>query len=126
MSLWGVERKNVIKLTALSLLRHGEPHRDFSAIIGWKALSDSITELGEQHEFTKLVVDLKGKDPNDAFSSVPYEKGSTFLYHLEKLLGREKWDSFIPYVRFFLPTRSSQSSPNIVLPKIRPQIPRLF
>ncbi|MCJ1246033.1 hypothetical protein MMC30_003237 [Trapelia coarctata] len=76
---------------------HGEPHRSFSAIIGWKALSDSITQFGEDHEFTKLVIDLKGKDPDDAFSSIPYEKGFTFLYHLEKLLGKEKWDSFIPH-----------------------------
>ncbi|GAB7348337.1 hypothetical protein MBLNU459_g6311t1 [Dothideomycetes sp. NU459] len=76
---------------------HGEPHRDFSAIIGWKALTDSINNYGEDHEFTKLIVDLKGKDPDDAFSSIPYEKGFTFLYYLEKLLGKEKWDKFIPH-----------------------------
>lgn len=76
---------------------HGEPHRDFSAIIGWKALSDSIANFGEDHEFTKLVIDLKGKDPDDAFSSVPYEKGFHFLYYLEKLIGKEKWDAFIPH-----------------------------
>ncbi|KAI9723413.1 MAG: hypothetical protein M1812_001297 [Candelaria pacifica] len=76
---------------------HGEPHRDFSAIIGWKALEDSIATLGEDHEFTKLIVDLKGKDPDDAFSSVPYEKGFILLYHLEKLVGKDKWDKFIPH-----------------------------
>jgi len=76
---------------------HGEPHRDFSAIIGWKALTDSITNFGEDHEFTKLITDLKGKDPDDAFSSIPYEKGFVFLYHLENLIGKEKWDTFIPH-----------------------------
>ena len=30
--------------------------------------------FGKDHEFTKLVIDLKGKDPDDAFSSIPYEK----------------------------------------------------
>lgn len=79
---------------------HGEPHRDFSAIIGWKALQDSVERFGEDHEFTKLIVDLKGKDPDDAFSSVPYEKGFIFLYYLEKLVGREKWDKFIPHVSY--------------------------
>ena len=79
--------------------RHGEPHFSFSAIIGWKALSDSIAHFGADHEFTKLIIDLKGKDPDDAFSSVPYEKGFTFLYHLERLIGKEKWDKFIPHVR---------------------------
>ncbi|KAI9652214.1 MAG: hypothetical protein M1831_007123 [Alyxoria varia] len=76
---------------------HGEPARDFSAIIGWKALQDSIEAFGQDHEFTKLIVDLKGKDPDDAFSTVPYEKGFVFLYHLEKLLGQAKWDKFIPH-----------------------------
>ena len=80
------------------IFRHGEQYRSFSAIIGWKALTDSIREFGEDHEFTKLVVDLKGKDPDDAFSTVPYEKGFTFLYYLERQIGREKWDKFIPHV----------------------------
>ncbi len=31
--------------------------------------------------------DLKGIDPDDAFSSVPYEKGFALLYYLEQLVG---------------------------------------
>jgi leukotriene-A4 hydrolase len=76
---------------------HGEPHRHFSAIIGWKALEESIKLYGENHDYTKLVVDLKGADPDDAFSSVPYEKGFHALYAFELLLGKDKWDSFIPH-----------------------------
>ncbi|KAG9238425.1 putative leukotriene A-4 hydrolase like protein [Amylocarpus encephaloides] len=76
---------------------HGEPHRDFSAIIGWKALEDSVNLFGADHEFTKLVIDLKGNDPDDAFSSIPYEKGFHFLYYLEKLLTKPTWDKFIPH-----------------------------
>ncbi|EMC93619.1 hypothetical protein BAUCODRAFT_150912 [Baudoinia panamericana UAMH 10762] len=75
----------------------GDKYRDFSAIIGWKALSDSIAQFGEDHNFTKMIPDLKGEDPDDAFSSIPYEKGFVFLYHLEKLLGIEKWNKFIPH-----------------------------
>ena len=75
----------------------GDKYRDFSAVIGWKALSDSIAQYGEDHDFTKMIPDLKGKDPDDAFSSIPYEKGFVFLYHLEKLLGIEKWNDFIPH-----------------------------
>lgn len=83
----------------LQAAQHGgdERYRDFSAIIGWKALSDSIGNFGEDHNFTKLIPDLKGQDPDDAFSSVPYEKGFTLLYRLEKLIGKEKWDKFIPH-----------------------------
>lgn len=78
---------------------HGEAYRHFSAIIGWKSLTDAVEHFGDDHEFTKLIVDLKGKDPDDAFSSVPYEKGFNFLFYLENLVGKTKFDKFIPHVR---------------------------
>lgn len=81
----------------LAVVHGSDKYRDFSAIIGWKSLSDSIAQFGEDHNFTKLIPDLKGQDPDDAFSAVPYEKGFTLLYHLEKLIGKEKWDTFIPH-----------------------------
>lgn len=37
--------------------------------------------------YTKLVPDLKGVDPDDAFSVVPYEKGFALLYYIETLVG---------------------------------------
>lgn len=76
---------------------HGEPERDFSAIIGWKALEDSVALHGKDHEYTKLIVDLEGKDPDDMYSSVPYEKGFHFLYYIEKLVSKSKFDKFIPH-----------------------------
>jgi leukotriene-A4 hydrolase len=57
-----------------------------------------VEHFGHDHPFTKLVTDLKGKDPDDAFSSIPYEKGFNFLYHLETLVGKDKFDRFIPHV----------------------------
>ena len=36
---------------------------------------------------TALVVNLTGVDPDDAFSVVPYIKGSTFLWFLEETVG---------------------------------------
>lgn len=76
---------------------HSEPHRDFSAIIGWKSLQDSVKQFGDTHEFTKMVVELKGKDPDDAFSSIPYEKGYIFLTHLEAQVTKDKWNKYIPH-----------------------------
>ncbi|KAK8081894.1 leukotriene A-4 hydrolase/aminopeptidase [Apiospora saccharicola] len=76
---------------------HGGPQFDFSAIIGWKALEDTVKLFGEDHEFTKLIISHKGVDPEDAFSTVPYEKGFHFLWYLERLVGREQFDKFIPH-----------------------------
>lgn len=101
--IWSLTSQEANLLICIS---HGEPYRHFSAIIGWKALADAVEHFGHDHEFTKLVIDLKGKDPDDAFSSIPYEKGFNFLYHLETLVGKEKFDKFIPHVYCFSPSLS--------------------
>ena len=52
---------------------HGNEFAEFSAILGWKALKDSVDQFGEDtNGFTTLVPKLEGKDPDDAFSSIPY------------------------------------------------------
>ena len=94
----------------LQAAAHGEPYRDFSAVIGWKALQDSVRQFGETHEFTKLVINLKGKDPDDAFSSIPYEKGYTFLSYLEGQVGKDKWNAYIPHYFTTFARRSLDSN----------------
>ncbi|KAF3986742.1 hypothetical protein FT663_04316 [Candidozyma haemuli var. vulneris] len=79
---------------------HGEPTRHFSAIIGWSDLENSIKAMGDSAErYSTLVQDLKDRsDPDDAFSTVPYEKGSTLLFHIERIVGgKEVFDPFIPH-----------------------------
>lgn len=73
---------------------------DFAYIGGWKTLKDAIKKYPENSPLTKLVVDLKDTDPDDAFSSVPYEKGSCFLYYLERILGGP--EVFEPFLKKYL------------------------
>ncbi len=44
---------------------------------------------------TRLNLKLNGRDPDDAFSSVPYTKGQLFLIYLEEQFGRERFDAFV-------------------------------
>lgn len=77
---------------------HGESYRHFSAIIGWNDLEESVSRM--DLKYTKLVQNLKdGSDPDDAFSTVPYEKGFNFLFHLETRVGGTK--NFDPFVRHY-------------------------
>ncbi|ROV92366.1 hypothetical protein VMCG_09109 [Cytospora schulzeri] len=76
---------------------HGDAHFDFSAVIGWKHLEDAMQEFGLDHRFTQLLIDHKGIDPDDAFSTVAYEKGFHMIYYLDRLVGRQNFDKFIPY-----------------------------
>ncbi|OZJ03446.1 hypothetical protein BZG36_03179 [Bifiguratus adelaidae] len=76
---------------------HGESERQFSAIIGWKALKESVELFGNDSPATHLNTNLDGIDPDDYFSTVPYEKGFNLLYHIEKVVGGA--EVFEPYMR---------------------------
>jgi len=79
---------------------HGEEYRHFSAILRWTELEECINKVfGADNPLTQLVVDLKGVDPDDAFSVIPYEKGSTFLWYLEELVGGK--EQFEPFLRSY-------------------------
>lgn len=79
---------------------HGESFRHFGAIMGWDDLNNSIISMGESSKrFSTLIQNLKDQtDPDDSFSTVPYEKGFNLLFHIEQILGgKEKFDPFIKY-----------------------------
>jgi aminopeptidase N len=42
-----------------------------------------------------LYVDLKGRDPEEGVTLVPYIKGALMLRALEEEVGRERWDAFV-------------------------------
>ncbi|KAK3191851.1 Leucyl aminopeptidase yscIV [Lecanicillium sp. MT-2017a] len=75
----------------------GQPEFDFSAIIGWKGLEDAVEQFGKDHEYTKLIISHDNVDPEDVYSQIAYEKGFHFLYYLDRLVGRENFDKFIPH-----------------------------
>jgi leukotriene-A4 hydrolase len=59
------------------------------AMGGYEQLSSQIYIFGESKSFTQLRPYLLGRDPNDAFSGIPYEKGFNFLYYLESIVNPE-------------------------------------
>ncbi|XP_039481238.1 leukotriene A-4 hydrolase isoform X1 [Drosophila santomea] len=79
----------------------GAKELDFKMLSNLTDLQECIrTQLDKTPELTKLVVDLSNCGPDDAFSSVPYIKGSTFLRYLEDLLGGPT--VFEPFLRDYL------------------------
>ncbi len=61
--------------------------------LGAQDLNAEIAELDAGD--TQLYIDLKGRDPDDAFSGVPYVKGQLFLMFLEDKFGRDRFDAFV-------------------------------
>ncbi len=74
---------------------HGEEAAALSWAIGRTALEEAMARFGADSPFTVLRTHLEGVDPDDVFSSVPYEKGALFVALLERTVGRERFDRFI-------------------------------
>lgn len=72
---------------------YGPARAEMEAVLGRDDLMTDMEELPEGD--TVLHVDLKGRDPDDAFSNVPYEKGYLFLRLLDETYGRERFDPFL-------------------------------
>ncbi|MFH4979168.1 hypothetical protein AB6A40_005877 [Gnathostoma spinigerum] len=80
----------------------GEMMRQFDAQTGWEdhLIPTVHGRFSENHPFTSLIPKLQGKDPNDAFSQIPYEKGSAFLMFLEQKLNDS--DEFEKFMRAYI------------------------
>jgi aminopeptidase N len=62
---------------------------------------DDLTAAGKRAD-TALVLDLRGRDPDEALSNIAYEKGSLFLQFVEWRVGRAALDEFLAgYFRDF-------------------------
>ena len=75
-------------------IKGGKDHLLLSAQSGWSHLKDDIALFGADHPFTSLVCPLGDDDPDDSFSSVPYEKGFNLLYRLECIVGSKDFEAF--------------------------------
>ena len=63
------------------------------AVLGYQDLENDVAALEENDEI--LAIDLRGRNPDDVFSNIPYEKGALFLREIEQKIGRENFDAFL-------------------------------
>ncbi|KAL4071200.1 peptidase family M1-domain-containing protein [Scleroderma yunnanense] len=83
-------------------------HRGFSFLIGSKGLYDDLKRYESQPKYQRLQIDFEyGEDPDDAYSSIPYDKGANFLLYIERTLGG--LDVFLPYVKNYVETFMGKS-----------------
>ncbi|HZN95154.1 MAG TPA: M1 family metallopeptidase [Myxococcales bacterium] len=65
------------------------------AAVGRRSLDEAMGQFASAPQLTRLVTQLSGVDPDEAFSQVPYEKGYLFLRALEDAAGRDRFDAFL-------------------------------
>ena len=62
-----------------------------------------MKQYEDNPKYQRLVIDFEtGEDPDDAYSTIPYEKGANFILHLERMLGG--LDVFLPYIYDYVST----------------------
>ncbi len=74
---------------------YGRSYSEMLAQLGYQDLKATIAEMGEKNPDTRLYVELKGRDPDEGITNIPYEKGYFFLRMLEEHFGRKRWDAFL-------------------------------
>ena len=70
------------------------------AMVGLSNLKADIISFGESKSFSSLEPNLLGRNPDDAFNKVPYEKGFNLLYYLENKVNND--DIFQKFMRSYI------------------------
>jgi len=96
-----------IERIILGRMNSSVAYRHFEALCGYNDLIKTVDALKDHPEFTKLLPNLDGIDPDDAFSKVPYEKGSLFLLFLESKVGGE--EAMVNWLRAYFAAFRTQS-----------------
>ena len=74
---------------------HGNDVEVLAWAIGQHALDAAVARFGTDSPLTRLRTQLHGVDPDDTFSTIPYEKGARFVVVLERAVGRERFEQFL-------------------------------
>lgn len=72
---------------------YGTDRYNMEAVLGYQDLQADIASLPDNDEI--LAIDLRGRNPDDVFSNIPYEKGALFLREIEQKIGRDNFDKFL-------------------------------
>ena len=72
---------------------YGHAREEMEAALGLRDLNEDLATLPDPDEI--LHIDLKGRDPDEGSTDIPYEKGALFLRHLEETFGRARFDRFL-------------------------------
>jgi leukotriene-A4 hydrolase len=72
---------------------YGEGREMMERVIGLETLRGELATRSPKEQW--LAIDLRDRDPQEAFSSVADEKGRLFLTYLDAKFGRERFDAFL-------------------------------
>jgi hypothetical protein len=72
---------------------YGERREMMERVLGYRTLQHDLKKLKPADQV--LADDLRNRDPDEAFTSIPYEKGRLFFTYLDAKFGRDRFDAFL-------------------------------
>jgi leukotriene-A4 hydrolase len=79
---------------------YGPQRADMERLLGYQSLQRNLADLPPADQ--RLQPDLTGRDPDDGFTEIPYEKGALLVTELERAVGRVEFDKFLTqYFSYF-------------------------
>lgn len=94
-NFWLNEGFTVFEERKVSAKLHGKDFSKVSALLGNSSMYTDMLSYGLDHPYSSLHPTLKGDNPDNSFSTVPYEKGFQFLTYLESLIGEDLFQEFL-------------------------------
>jgi len=92
---WLNEGFTVFEERKVSSKLHGEDFAKVEMLLGNSSMFTDMKNYGLTNPFSSLHPTLKGASPDDAFSTIPYDKGFQLLYFLESLVGETMFQDFL-------------------------------
>ncbi len=74
---------------------NGKDYTEMLWELGYQDMMSDYESAGNDTADLRLKIDLTNREPEVAFSNIPYEKGAIFLRALEENVGRQKFDAFL-------------------------------
>ena len=71
---------------------YGEQRAAQEAALSWAEMESAFAESGRDSPATRLHA---SDNPDEGSSGIVYDKGSIFLRTIERIVGREKWDTYL-------------------------------
>lgn len=78
----------------LTEAQFGKARGDMERVIGVAELREALAQAASDED-RKLKRGFPSRDPDEVFSSIPYQRGALFLVYLESKFGREAFDAFL-------------------------------
>ena len=91
--LWLNEGFTTYLTNRIMQITYGDKRYQMEMALGYEELQADLADKPPADQI--LAIDMRGRDPDEVFSNVPYEKGSLFLYEIENAIGRDNFDQFL-------------------------------